>query len=140
MTAIGRWAATSGLTRRPVSGAGTRTGVGLGLGVGLRLAAGLGLGVGLGLAVATAPGWPERAATGSLAPGLADGAEPLAPSATIARRPTRAMMPTPASSGGLMLWNTRWLASVTVPSIAPRGRRGAGRRIQDEASLRGVGW
>ena len=93
ITAIGCWAATAGVTRRPVSGAGTRTGVGSGVAVGSGVgeAVTVGSGVPVGLRVAVGVGTAVACASGD-----AEGAEALS---TFAPTPitsaARATTPTP---------------------------------------------
>src|SRR5919107_3249020 len=75
ITAIGWRSATAAVTRRPVSGAGTRTGVGDGVGVGTGVAVGLGAGAeGAAVGVASAAG----AADGGVVPSAAISPDPAA--------------------------------------------------------------
>jgi hypothetical protein len=138
MTAIGRRAATSGGTNRPVKGAGMRTGVGLGVGVGVGL--GVGLCSAVGVEPAGASGSLDPAATGTPPLAVGDPGDVPAASTPSAIAPTRASMATPARTGRLIVRTLAALPFVNQLSIAPRTSRGAGRRIQDVADQRGVGW
>src|SRR5512146_2184898 len=132
MTAIGRRAATSGGTNRPVSGAGTRTGVGLGLGVGVGV--GLGSTLGFGLGSVASVGAPDRAAAWSLGP--AEPPVPAAPPTRIASTTTatRLSMATPATSGRLIYQPPGLVLVVRVARPTPRTRPWCRRRIHDRAN------